>query len=205
MAGFAAAASRRSLRPRTGPIGGGQGRWLEHVFPNDKYGRGRNSPEPLALVRDNFRMRVPARDPGPAECLSERMLRPWSGEDSGMPVGAIVPTGFGAYARVLHPPFERQSGKRVRWAEVAAINDRIAHPLMEWHLVRTPAPGSDRPLWSPDTGTPTGPPDADELWELATILREFTGTTHLWWYCMWTGYGDDPESLGQPAQARVLE
>jgi hypothetical protein len=109
-----------------------------------------------------------------------------------MPVGAIVPTGFEAYARVFPLVYLVPSGKRLRWAEVAAMNGRIAHPLMEWHLISTPAPGSGRR--SPQTGAPFGPPSDEELSELAAVLSEFTRTPELCWYCVWTGYGGIEES-----------
>jgi hypothetical protein len=146
-------------------------------------------------------MRTPAEDPSPARWVGERLLRPWSGSAGGNPLGAIVPTGFDAYARIFpivwevppEPvagrPAPPESWKRLRWAEVAAINGRIAHPLMEWHLISTPAPGSAGAARSPQLTEPGGPPSEEELRDLAAVLREFTRTPELCWYCVWTGWG----------------
>jgi hypothetical protein len=127
------------------------------------------------------------------------MLEPWSGADGGEPVGAIVPTGFEAYARVFpivyevppealaERPAPIEAWKPFRWAEVAGMNGRIAHPLMEWHLISTPAPGSGRPRL--ELTDPLGPPQSEQLRALAAILRECTRTPERCWYCVWTGYG----------------
>jgi hypothetical protein len=144
-------------------------------------------------------VRTSAEDSGPALWLAERLLEPWSGPDGRNPVGAIVPTGFEAYARIFPTVYEappeglaerpapRDAWKPLRWAEVAAMNGRIAHPLMEWHLISTPAPGSGRPrLVLTD---PVGPPQPEALRELAALLGEFTRTPELCWFCVWTGYG----------------
>jgi hypothetical protein len=141
-------------------------------------------------------MRTPAGDASPAAWLAERLLEPWSTPNDGMPVGAIVPTGFEAYARMLPPVYEHPSGRRLRWRDLAAINGRIAHPLMEWHLIRTPAPGSGRPLWSPLSRVRDGPPEDDQLRELASVLRGFSGATERCWYCVWSGYAGIEETEG---------
>src|ERR1700674_4022165 len=49
-------------------------------------------------------------------------------------VGSVVPEGFAAYARVLHPLDARVHGTS-RWAEVAARNGRIAHSEMQLHRI----------------------------------------------------------------------
>jgi hypothetical protein len=47
-------------------------------------------------------------------------------------VGRMAPTGFEAYARVLHPAAE-EDGTPVRWSQVAARTGRTIHPLVQWH------------------------------------------------------------------------
>jgi hypothetical protein len=101
------------------------------------------------IVSDTLTMRTPAPESGPADWVGEGLLKPWSGSDGGNPVGAIVPTGFEAYARVFPtvyevppeppaaPPAPLEAWQPLRWSEVAAMNGRIAHPLMEWHLIST--------------------------------------------------------------------
>ena len=56
-------------------------------------------------------------------------------------VGALVPRGFEAYARILHPAWRvRREGGRlvrspVRWSEVAELRGTTAHRLMQWPQV----------------------------------------------------------------------
>jgi hypothetical protein len=49
-------------------------------------------------------------------------------------VGSVVPQGFDAYARVLHP-VEDGRGGRHRWADVAAVTGRTVHPLAQFWRV----------------------------------------------------------------------
>jgi hypothetical protein len=70
-------------------------------------------------------------DVGQAGWIAER-LTPWEDE---YPVTIVVPAGFEAYARVLHPAATPDNGDRlVRWAEVAAASWRAAR-------LRSPRPG----------------------------------------------------------------
>jgi hypothetical protein len=132
-------------------------------------------------------MRTPAEHSRPADWLHERLLEPWSGSDGGNPVGSIVPTGFAAYARVFHAP---EPG--VTWADVAAATGRVAHPLMEWHRITAPAPGSGRVSW--DRSAPMeGEPSDEELRELIAVLRDHTATAELCWFCAWVGFGGTKE------------
>lgn len=121
-------------------------------------------------------------------------MLPWPDADGGVRVGSVVPTGFEAYARIFHPvelfePFNgRQAGDRMRWSDFAAATGRVAHPTMEWHRIISPAPGSDRERF--DHGEPAeGEMPEEDLRMLAGILREFTSTPELCWFCLWDGWG----------------
>ncbi len=117
-------------------------------------------------------------------------MDPWSGVDGGMPVGAVVPTGFEAYVRVFPAAYSLPDWERSSWSEVAASTGRVAHPLMEWHLISTPAPGSGLPAWSWHAGeTLPRMPSDEEFRDLAGVLREFTETPDRCWFCIWTGFG----------------
>jgi hypothetical protein len=48
-------------------------------------------------------------------------------------VGAVVPHGFPAYARILHPV--ETDGRPLTWAQVCAHTGRIPHPLMQWAAI----------------------------------------------------------------------
>lgn len=50
-------------------------------------------------------------------------------------VTAIVPSGFPAYARILHPALGR-NGEHVRWDAVAARSNRIMHRLAQFTVSR---------------------------------------------------------------------
>jgi hypothetical protein len=52
-------------------------------------------------------------------------------------VGSLVPPGFQAYARVLHPPvrYDGDDDVEVSWAAVAEHNGTVAHPLMQWPTI----------------------------------------------------------------------
>lgn len=52
-------------------------------------------------------------------------------------VTSLVPRGFAAYARVLHPAvrYEGDDDVEVTWAAVARHNGRTAHGLMQWAAV----------------------------------------------------------------------
>jgi hypothetical protein len=141
-------------------------------------------------------LRTPAKSAEAAEWLNQRLLRSWSGPGRTNPVGAIVPTGFAAYARIF-PWIDwcLPEEERLRWAELAAINGRVAHPLMEFHLIASPAPGHGPSLIDPKRG-PLGPMRGTEIRELAEVLRDFTGTPDLCWYCVWDGYGGIEEREG---------
>ena len=77
-------------------------------------------------------------DVSPAEWIRERMW-PWgpgSGR-TGVAVGCVVPEGFAAYVRALHPAMREMAGGReiVRWATVAQWTGRTVHPLMQWDRI----------------------------------------------------------------------
>src|SRR4051812_14207482 len=52
----------------------------------------------------------------------------------GAGAAALAPPVFGAYARVFHPAirYRGDDDVDVRWADVAAANRTVAHPLIEW-------------------------------------------------------------------------
>ena len=74
----------------------------------------------------------------------------------GSGVGGLVPHGFEAYARILHPAWE--TGDRlVTWAEVAAWSGRTVHPRAQFEAIAKPAAGAGITARSwqnaPDPGT----------------------------------------------------
>lgn len=126
-------------------------------------------------------------DLSPARWVADRF------HDFGVDVGSVVPEGFDAYVRLLHPAWRSEGGKDVpvSWGAIAAANDRVVHPEMQWpnisgmweHTGKS-APG----LWD------AGPEDGTLPRSLAGVLREIlpghTGTPDEVWWCVWNGYGD---------------
>jgi hypothetical protein len=108
-------------------------------------------------------------------------------------VTSVVPGGFEAYARVLHPAEEplHGGGRVVRWAEVAAWSGLPLRPGSQFHSIALPRvrPEGEAP-WTgqgPHQGS-LYPPDAVIL---AEILRDWTTTPQRCWFCVWDGYGWD--------------
>ena len=72
------------------------------------------------------------RDIAPAEWVDESLL-PHRGMSEGVRVGEIVPTGFEAYARILHPA-SRRVGDRlesITWSELARTRGKTIHPEVQ--------------------------------------------------------------------------
>jgi hypothetical protein len=114
-------------------------------------------------------------------------LAPWKGD---YPATVVVPAGFEAYARVLHPAQVPEHGDRlVRWAEVAAWSGMPLRQDAQFHSIALPpaAPGEPPPYHGqgPRDGS-LYVPDAEVL---AGILRDWTATPEDCWFCVWDGYG----------------
>ena len=90
----------------------------------------------------------------------------------GSGVGAFVPHGFQAYARILHPA-QAADDHPVTWAEVAAWSGRVIHPLVQFEALAGPDPG-------------TLPPAL--LAALCDVLAGHTRSADRCWFCVWDGY-----------------
>jgi hypothetical protein len=104
-------------------------------------------------------------------------------------VGSLVPAGFEAYARVLHPAGPGE----VRWAEIARQLGRTVHPEAQFQNVATP-PGMDVPAQQHDVRGPWTCPWTGKLPEplrnhMGRVLSRFTTTTNRVWFALWEGYG----------------
>jgi hypothetical protein len=120
-----------------------------------------------------------------ADWIAER-LNPF-----GECVASVVPRGFEAYARVLHPAEvpHRGHGRLVRWREVSVWSGLLLGPDSQFHSIALPPirPTTDAP-WrgqGPRNGS-LFPADAEAL---AQILRTWTSTPDHCWFCLWDGYG----------------
>jgi hypothetical protein len=108
-----------------------------------------------------------------------------------VPVGCLVPEGFEAYARVLHPAWrETERGfEPVRWSEIASWTGRTVHPLMQFHrIANLPAfPGHRFPTWG--TVPSEGKLPVPEGERLVAILRAHTTTPDRCYLALWDGFG----------------
>jgi hypothetical protein len=109
-------------------------------------------------------------------------------------VGAIIPTGFAAYARVLHPQYWLTPGGieiPVRWRDIAAANNRTVAAEMQ-HLDRNGDPTRISPsgeeLWQQQSRTGRLP--LEIAVRLSAILPAYTQTPESCWFAVWEGFGD---------------
>ncbi|GIF12831.1 hypothetical protein [Actinoplanes teichomyceticus] len=175
--------------------------------PSVRVGR-HGDPPRLAGSRDTGEMAQPYRvgrlelvtEVSPAAWVVEGVRDRRRGE-----VGALVPAGFAAYARVFHPAWvEGPTGEKpVRWDTVAAANGRHAHPGMQWEAIAGTWIGADgrwrepEDLWEPRDGRDgtlwtTAPwpgvlPKTTALL-LVDVLRAYTRTPHRCWFAVWAGH-----------------
>jgi hypothetical protein len=104
-------------------------------------------------------------------------------------VDSVVPAGYPAYARLLHP-VDDSDGPPVRWADVATRTGRTVHPLVQWHRLV----GSDDPFSARGAEVDDGPPGRGalplaDLDALLGVLSAHTVTSEDCWFGVWEGYG----------------
>jgi hypothetical protein len=95
----------------------------------------------------------------------------------------LLGSGFGAYARLFHPPQDHPGS--VTWAEVARAHGRKMHPWAQWNQINSPAAPSlaeqsmiDRPRPNLNTWA---------LEALCAILARHTATAHSCYFALWQG------------------
>ncbi len=115
-------------------------------------------------------------------------------------VGSVLPTGFPAYCRILHPAeFPRAGhGRLVRWAEVARWSGRPLEPDAQFHSVALPGHDPGRPAPWAGQGPCPGSLYAPDARALADLLAPATGTPENCFFCLWDGYGFGGDLAGSP-------
>ncbi len=119
-------------------------------------------------------------------------LAPWEGDHT---AAIVVPIGFEAYARVLHPAQVAEHGDSlVRWAEVAAWSGLPLRQDAQFHSIALPptAPSEPRPYHG--QGPQEGNLYVPDAAVLAGIVRDWTATPEDCWFCVWDGHGWDTAS-----------
>lgn len=108
----------------------------------------------------------------------------------------IVPSGFGAYARLLHPAERLARGRPpgpLRWREIAAWSGSELTRLSQFHSVALPVhPVDAPPPWRYPQGPRRGTLTPAEAEILIAILRTCTTTPQSCWFCLGAMYGYRP-------------
>lgn len=107
----------------------------------------------------------------------------------GSVVSSIVPEGFEAYARIFHPIAH---GPARRWSGLAHRNGRIAHPEMQYHLIRCcpgEGPSDEYEDGFEDFDDAPGSLPSDLLCTVADLLAPHTDTPDSCWFAVWEGWG----------------
>ena len=105
----------------------------------------------------------------------------------GSGVGSLLPQGFEAYARILHPAWIDDAP--VRWSQVAAWSGKVVHPRVQFAAAARRSfvgPSPSRPWKDPPAQGNMPPAD---LSHLCRILGGYTTSPTLCWFCLWDGYG----------------
>lgn len=106
-------------------------------------------------------------------------------EGFGSCVASIVPDGFEAYVRIMHPA-QGSNGEHLRWTDVAANSGRTIHRLAQFRSIHRPPPdGADSWINEPEIGSL--PPHL--LKELCATLTAYVRTPESFFFCLWEGYG----------------
>lgn len=113
-------------------------------------------------------------------------------------VGSLVPEGYPAYARVLHPArrTEADQSEKVRWAALARDTNTALQPTTQFESLVSSAQAH---IEAPRRGTL----DPDELTALIQLLSAHTSQPESCWFAIWDGYGwiQGPPAVA-PLQAR---
>ena len=133
----------------------------------------------------------PVRDVGAADWIAPR-LRGFGGR-----VHCVVPDGFAAYARILHPAAD-EHGEPLSWAQVCRTTGRMAHALMQWNsiagVVRHTTTDNGVEVSSTTSEWRGSEPQVGDLpaGTLATVLDvlgRFTAAEDDCFFALWEGWG----------------
>jgi hypothetical protein len=141
------------------------------------------NPEPVHETQGRVEL---MREISAARWIDERLVR-WTRD--GVYVGSVVPQGFEAYVRILHPAQRNQEdgGERLRWSTVASWTGRVVHAEMQFDRIANLRGQNDYPPWGyrPQEGLLP----RDDCERLASLLQPYTSTPGVCWFCVWEGYG----------------
>jgi hypothetical protein len=108
-------------------------------------------------------------------------------------VASVVPQGFEAYARLLHPvrATHAKGSRTVRWREIAEWSGVPLLPDSQFHSIALPASRpSGPPPWN-SHGPERGSLDLADAQVLIELLGGHTSTPESCLFCLWDGWGWD--------------
>ena len=115
----------------------------------------------------------------------ERLRPPWDCVAS-----SWVPTGFDAYARILHPVRDENGQPLIRWADVSRWSGVALEPSVQWcHVALPEVAPSVEPPWSGQGGPRVGSLSRSDTLELVRRLVVWTSGSCS--FGVWEGYGGD--------------
>jgi len=128
----------------------------------------------------------PVADVSAGDWIAERLRGPIG------TVGSVVPRGFEAYARVLHPVELHDGRPPMTWAQVCLLTGRIPHALMQWAAITTPAAEAEVATvasgrWD-DGDVRVGNLVPPTLRTLIDVLAPVTGEQDCF-HALWEGWG----------------
>ena len=124
-------------------------------------------------------------------------------------VTSVVPGGFEAYARLLHPLNPSAGGRRVgRWGDVASWSGVDLAPGIHFPELALPEREPDGAEPWPGQVPEVGTLDRADVDVLASMLARHTSTADRCWFCTWDGWGsvvfDDGPRVELPARSYLL-
>lgn len=135
------------------------------------------------VTRQQSRLR-PLADMSPAGWVVERI-----DDEYDFTVSGVLPRGFEAYARILHPA-SGPDEQPVRWNTIAAWSGRSTHPTVQFGPITRPRSGGygrGTPPWDQEPEDGNLAPAL--LAALCQILAGHTGTAGDCYFALWDGYG----------------
>jgi len=102
---------------------------------------------------------------------------------------SLVPNGFEAYARILHPAQLPSDGRQlVRWRDVSRWSGVPLSDRVQWHDIALPRaiPSSEPPWYG--QGPSEGSPYVLDIGALIHDLARHTTETQQCFFCVWVGY-----------------
>jgi hypothetical protein len=130
---------------------------------------------------------MPVSDVEVGRWLALSLEEHWSRTKTANYITAVVPKGYAAYARLLHPAYRGSEDRELTWAQVAKLTGRSPHAQMQWHAVSrfrdldTCLPGIIQPC--------TGYLPDKQARILAEILCRHTNTPETCYFAIWEGWG----------------